>query len=359
MATNIAINTVTPRAAATSVTKALKHRRPVMLWGPPGIGKSDVIAQIGQHTNRQVIDIRLALWDPTDIKGMPYLDATTQLMNWSPPSEFPQAADSNAILFFDEIVSAPPAVQAAAYQLILNRRVGKYVLPAGVDMVAAGNREGDRGVTYKMPAPLASRFIHLEMSVSYDDWQHWAVNNAVHADVIGYLGFSKQDLMDFDPRSASRAFACPRTWTFVSELLKDEDGDDEVLMNLVSGAVGDGLAAKFMAHRKVCGRMPKPMDILEGKVDELNIKEISALYSLTVSLCYELKELCTKRSSKWYGYVDNYFKFMMDHFPTELVVMGAKVALSNYNLDIDPTKSAQFDKFFDRFGKYIYSGKED
>lgn len=359
MAASIAINTVNPKIAAKAITKAIKRRRPVMLWGPPGIGKSDVVAQIGQATNRPIIDIRLALWDPTDIKGMPYLDAETQLMNWSPPSEFPQNADSDAILFFDEIVSAPPAVQAAAYQLILNRRVGRYVLPQNVDIVAAGNREGDRGVTYKMPAPLASRFIHLEMSVSNDDWQDWAVANGVHADVVGYLGFAKQDLMDFDPKSASKAFACPRTWAFVSELLKDDDDDYEVLMNLVSGAVGDGVAAKFMAHRKVCSKMPKPADILEGKVKELKIKEISALYSLTVSLCYELKELCTKRSAKWYGYVDNYFEFMMDHFPTELVVMGAKVALSKFELDIDPAKSKQFDKFFERFGKYIYSGKEE
>jgi len=352
---NIAINTVTPKQAAKAVTKSLKHRRPVMLWGPPGIGKSDVIAQIGAATQRDVIDIRLALWDPTDIKGMPYLDVETQLMNWSPPSEFPQNADSTAILFFDEIVSAPPAVQAAAYQLILNRRVGKYVLPEGCDMVAAGNREGDRGVTYKMPAPLSSRFIHLEMNVSFDDWQDWAIDNAVHPDVVGYLGFAKQDLMDFDPKSASRAFACPRTWSFVSELLKEDEEDDITMLSLIGGAVGDGLAAKFIAHRRVCGKMPKPIDILEGRVKELKIKEVSALYALAVSLCYELKELCTKRTSKWYGYVDNYFEFMMAQFPTELVVMGAKVAVTNFNLDIDPDKSKSFNEFFERFGKYIYA----
>jgi hypothetical protein len=136
-------------------------------------------------------------------------------------------------------------------------------------------------------------------------------------------------------------------------LLK-EDEDEETLINLVSGAVGDGVAAKFIAHRRVCGKMPKPIDILEGKVDELKIKDVSALYALTVSLCYELKELCTKRTAKWYGYVDNYFEFMMAHFPTELTVMGAKVAVSKFNLDIDPAKSKSFDKFFERFGKYIY-----
>lgn len=349
---NIATNTVTPRSAARAINKAIKHRRPVMLWGPPGIGKSDVVAQLGKMSDRPVIDIRLALWDPTDIKGMPYLDPETQMMNWAAPSEFPHDPRSNAILFLDEIVSAPPAVQAAAYQLILNRRVGKYVLPEGCDIVAAGNREGDRGVTYKMPAPLASRFIHLEMEVSFDDWQEWAVDNNVHSEVLGYLGYSKRDLFDFDPKSVSRAFACPRTWSFVSNLLQEDD-QDAVLLSLISGAVGDGVATKFMAHRKICHKLPKPMDVLEGRVTKLETTEISAMYSLAINLCYELKELCTKRTAKWYAYVDRYFDFVMNNFSTELAVMGAKIALNTYQLDIDPTKCAAFDKFFDRFGKYI------
>ena len=267
---NIAIRTVTPKAATRAINKAIKHRRPVMVWGPPGIGKSDIVKQIGEATNRPVIDIRLALWDPTDIKGMPYL-TDDGVMKWANPSELPSDFASNAIIFLDEIVSAPPAVQAAAYQLILNRRVGEYQLPPNVDIVAAGNREGDRGVTFKMPAPLSNRFIHLEMTVNFDDWLDWAVNNDIHSEVVGYLSFAKQDLFDFDPKGASRAFATPRSWCFVSDLLKDDD-QDETLADLTSGAVGDGLCAKFMAHRKVCGKMPKPIDSLEGKVKEL--KEI-------------------------------------------------------------------------------------
>jgi MoxR-like ATPase len=104
----------------------------------------------------------------------------------------------------DELNSAPPAVQAAAYQLILNKRVGTYKLPAGVDIVAAGNRDGDRGVTYRMPAPLANRFVHLEAKVDFDDWQDWATLNKVHPEVVGYVGFAKQDLYDYDPKSSLR-----------------------------------------------------------------------------------------------------------------------------------------------------------
>jgi hypothetical protein len=225
--------------------------------------------------------------------------------------------------------------------------------------VAAGNREGDRGVTYRMPAPLANRFIHLEAKVDFDDFQEWAVMNAVHPEVLGYVGFAKQDLYDFDPKSPSKAFATPRSWVFVSDLLKDEDCDADTLHNLVAGAVGDGLAIKFMAHRKIAGRLPKAEDILDGKVKDLSVKEVSAMYSLTVSLCYELKDRAEKKSKGWDSMADNFFRYMMDNFPTELVVMGAKTALTNYDLPLDATKMKNFDEFHKRFGKYVLSAMEN
>ena len=211
-AQDISVRTVGPKGAKKAIRKAIQKRRPVFLWGPPGIGKSDIVKQIGDEAGREVVDVRLALWEPTDIKGIPYYNAEQGKMVWAPPSELPTEADSTAIIFLDELNSAPPAVQAAAYQLILNRRVGTYRLPDGVDVVAAGNREGDRGVTYRMPAPLANRFVHLEAKVDFDDWQEWAVNNNIHPEVVGYVGFAKQDLYDFDPKSSSKAFATPRSW---------------------------------------------------------------------------------------------------------------------------------------------------
>ena len=169
-------------------------------------------------------------------------------------------------------------MQAAAYQLILNRRVGKYRLPKNVVMVAAGNRESDKGVTYRMPTPLANRFIHLEMKTDFAAYQIWAVQNKIHQDVVGYLSFAKQDLYDFDPKSPSRSFATPRSWSFVSDFLNGNYNDD-TLMDLVAGSVGEGLAVKFIAHRKVASKLPNPTDILTGKVDTLDTDEISAMYS--------------------------------------------------------------------------------
>jgi hypothetical protein len=354
--------TVGPKGAKRSLRKAFKNKRPIFLWGPPGIGKSDIIKQLGTELDAHVIDVRLSLWEPTDIKGIPYFDSNVNKMVWAPPLELPDAEMASQhkqiVLFMDEMNSAAPAVQAAAYQLVLNRRVGTYQLPDNVVMVAAGNRESDKGVTYRMPAPLANRFVHLEMAIDWDDWQEWAVENRIHKDVVGFLTFSKKDLYDFDPKSSSRAFATPRSWSFVSELLTDDDVDTETLTDLTSGAVGEGLAVKFMAHRKHASKMPNPTDILDGKVKKMDSKEISAQYSLVVSLCYELKDLCDKNDKNWNSKVNCFFQFMMDNFETELVIMGTKLALSTYKLPLDPDEIACFDDFHAKFGKYIAQATE-
>ena len=172
----ISSRTVGPSGAKKSLRKAFQNKRPIFLWGPPGIGKSDIIKQLGAETDSHVIDVRLSLWEPTDIKGIPYFDSNDNTMRWAPPSELPSAEmakqHKNIILFLDEMNSAAPSVQAAAYQLILNRRVGTYHLPDNVVLVAAGNRETDKGVTFRMPAPLANRFVHLEMTVNSVSYTH-------------------------------------------------------------------------------------------------------------------------------------------------------------------------------------------
>jgi hypothetical protein len=354
--------TVGPKAAKKAIRKGFAKRRPIFLWGPPGIGKSDIVKQLGEDLGAHVIDVRLSLWEPTDIKGIPYFDSNDSTMRWAPPSELPDAVlaskHKQIILFMDEMNSAAPAVQAAAYQLILNRRVGTYQLPDNVVMIAAGNREADKGVTYRMPAPLANRFVHLEMRVDWEDYSFWATDNRIHKDVVGYLTFSKKDLYDFDPKSTSRAFATPRSWTFVSELLEDDDTDEGTLTDLVCGAVGEGLAIKFMAHRKVASKMPDPTDILTGKVKKMDTKEISAMYSLAVSLCYELKDASDKNAKNWNDQVNYFFKFIMDNFETELVIMSTKLALTQYNLPLDPDEIECFDDFHAKFGKYISAATE-
>jgi hypothetical protein len=173
--------------------------------------------------------------------------------------------------------------------------------------------------------------------------------------VVGNLSFAKQDLYDFDSKSSSRAFATPRSWHFVSELLEDENIDDVTATDLIAGTIGEGLAVKFMAHRKIASRLPKPEDILSGREKDLKVKEVSAMYSLVTSLCYELKDAVEKKvdDKKFHEMSDNFFKYMMDNFETELVVMGARIALTTYDLPFQPTKLKHFDEFHAKYGKYI------
>ena len=354
--------TVTSKAAKAALLRCFKTKRPAFLWGPPGIGKSELIAEITAELGGYMIDMRMATLEPTDLRGIPFYNKEKGVMDWAPPIDLPDAELAAQypviVLFLDEMNSAAPAIQAAGYQLVLNRRVGKYKLPDNVVIVAAGNRDSDKGVVYRMPSPLANRFVHLEMRVHHESWEEWAVLNKIHKDVVGYIGFAKQDLFDFDPKSSSRAFATPRSWAFVSELLSDESTSDETLLDLISGAVGEGLAGKFMAHRKIAGQLPDPTDILMGKTKELKTKEVSAMYSLTISMCYELKDAHDNAKTQgkldpWHKMVDNFFEFMMANFTTELVVLGARTALTTYNLPITPNKLTNFAEFHKRFGKYV------
>ena len=356
--------TVTSVQARKAILKAFQVKRPIFLWGPPGIGKSEVVADITEEMGGLMIDLRMAQMEPTDIRGIPFFNKELNKMDWAEPIDLPDQELASQypiiVLFLDEMNSAPPSVQAAGYQLILNRRVGKYKLPDNVVIVAAGNRDSDKGVTYRMPMPLANRFIHLEMRPDFNAWQNWAVNKGIHQDVVGYLSFAKNDMYDFNAKSSSRAFATPRSWVFVSQLLDDNDTDPDTLFNLVSGAVGEGLAIKIMAHRKVAARMPNPTDILEGKVTTLSVKEISAMYSLTTAMCYELKEANDNKveRKKFDEMAQNFFSFMMENFETELVVMGAKVALKTFKLPIEPSRLKNFDEFHKKYGKYIVNAED-
>ena len=351
--------TVNTKQARKSILQAFRVKRPIFLWGPPGIGKSDLVANITKELEGFMIDLRLGQMEPTDIRGIPFYNKDKGLMDWAPPIDLPTQEFASqypvVVLFMDEMNSAPPSVQSAAYQLILNRRIGKYVLPDNVVMIAAGNRESDKGVTFRMPTPLANRFIHQELKVNFDAWLEWAAQNKIHKDVVGYISFAKQDLYDFDAKSASRAFATPRSWTFVSELLYDETLDDDTAINMIAGTVGEGLAVKFAAHRKISARMPKPEDILSGKVNTLDVKEVSAMYSLVTSMCYELQAAVENKvpDAEFHKMADNFLGYMMKNFEVELVVMGARIALTTYNLPFLPSKLKNFDEFHERYGRYI------
>ena len=193
------VSSINPSRLKLAIQHSIARKRPLFIWGQPGIGKSELVAEVAKSQGRPLIDIRLPLMEPTDIRGIPYLaevkvyDKEGNLLRdetgvpisdkefrWSTPSDLPTDEASRALVFFDEMSAAPPSVQAATYQIILNRRIGNYVMPNDVVIVAAGNRVKDKGVAYNMPMPLANRFTHLTLEVDVDDWKEWATLNRVH-----------------------------------------------------------------------------------------------------------------------------------------------------------------------------------
>jgi len=380
---------ISPSRLRTALTHSINRKRPIFVWGPPGIGKSDIVAEVAREQNRPLIDIRLPLMEPTDVRGIPYLaevkvyDAegnlvrdesnvplTEKVFKWSNPSDLPTDPNSRALVFFDEMSAAPPSVQAATYQVILNRKIGTYELPKDVVIVAAGNRVKDKGVAYNMPMPLANRFTHVTLDVSIDDWKEWALLNRVHKDVVGYLSFQPNDLMNFQPSADSYAFATPRSWFFASELLQEpnKDGDmvdvrltDESLGDLIKGTVGEGPGIKFMTYRKQAANLPNAKDILEGKVTKLNTKQIDVMYALTTALCYELTDASkgvkedNKKNDAFQAKVDVFFRFIMDNFEDELAVMGAKTIMGTYKLPLQAPKLKNWVEFCKRYSDLIPS----
>jgi hypothetical protein len=259
------------------------HHTPVMLWGPPGVGKSQIVAQIGARHDVPVIDIRLSQMEPSDLRGIPF--RTGEHVEWATPAILPDAQrhGEEGILFLDEITSAPPSVSAAAYQLILDRRLGEYEVPDGWAIFAAGNRQGDRGVTYTMPAPLANRFSHFEFETNLDDWVAWAYANGIDERVIGFLRFRPELLFDFDPAHNPVAFPSPRSWEFAHRGLQKFGNQPAILQGTLQACVGPAAGVEIHAFVNSLDQMPDLDGIVEGT--EMAVpKEIDLQYAVAAAL---------------------------------------------------------------------------
>jgi len=223
------------------------HHTPVMIWGPPGVGKSELVAQIAQQHDVPLIDIRLSQLEPSDLRGIPF--RVENHVEWAVPLMLPDASrhGSSGIMFLDEITSATPAVSAAAYQLILDRCLGEYKVPDGWVIFAAGNRQGDRGVTYSMATPLANRFTHFDFDVNLDDWVYWAHKNHIDERIVAFLRFRPELLFDFDPAMDPTAFPTPRSWEFAHHALQKFDSGSVILSNALQACVGNAAGIEIKA----------------------------------------------------------------------------------------------------------------
>ncbi len=301
-----------PSRAKRSIDHLTKRKVPVFLWGPPGIGKSSIVSQIAKDRDIGFIDLRLSLLDPTDLRGIPFFDSKDNSAVWAKASFLPDGSVKEGILFLDELNTAAPMVQASAYQLILDRKIGEYTLPDGWAIVAAGNRESDRGVVFRMASPLANRFVHLDMEVDLEVWQTWAKTTEINATIIAFTSYRPDALFAFNTQNDSKAFATPRTWEYVNEILASVP-DDDLLLDMVSGAIGQELAASFLGFRSVASNLPDIDKILDGSCADVP-NETSALHILCTSLTMKIDE--ETRAAQ----LDNLLRYTLN-LPGEFAVM--------------------------------------
>jgi hypothetical protein len=262
---------------------------PVMLWGPPGVGKSEIIAGIAAKHDVPLIDIRLSQMEPTDLRGIPFRKGEN--VEWSVPAMLPDSArhGPKGILFLDEINAAPPSVSAAAYQLILDRKLGEYVIPEGWAIFAAGNRQGDRGVTYAMPAPLANRFTHYDVEANLDDWIGWALNHGIDARVMGFLRFRPDLLFSYDAAHNPVAFPSPRSWEYAHRALQKFTDRPDLLGDALQACVGQACGVELKAFIDNLENLPDIDGILDGTVADVP-RGIDLQYGVAAALVRRAKE---------------------------------------------------------------------
>ncbi len=259
------------------------YHTPVMLWGPPGVGKSQIVAQVAEKHVAAIVDIRLSQMEPSDLRGIPFKNG--HKVEWAIPAMLPdiEVHGETGILFIDEITSAPPSVSAAAYQLILDRRLGEYRVPEHWAIVAAGNRQGDRGVTYGMPSPLANRFSHYELDVNLDDWAGWAYQNNIDERIIAFLRFRPDLLFDFNPEHNPTAFPSPRSWEFAHRALYKFAERPQLLSSGLEACVGRSAGVELSAFIRSLENLPDIDAILSGQSDECP-DEIDLQYAIATAL---------------------------------------------------------------------------
>jgi hypothetical protein len=249
-----------------------------MIWGPPGIGKSSIVAQVAREAEMNFIDLRLSQLAPTDLRGLPVAVPPQEgdsigTSTWYPPEFLPR--DGKGILFLDELNMAPPSMQGVAQQLILDRRVGSYTVPDGWFLWAAGNRKEDRASVFEMPAPLANRFLHLTVEADFDSFKSHALESGFSEQIISFLGYRPSLLHKMD--HGCPAWPSPRTWEMASKLHR---------ANLpVDAAVGVGAGSEFLAYVAVYKDLPDFDVIINGKGSKIAFpREVSRRWATVTGL---------------------------------------------------------------------------
>lgn len=270
-----------PSQVARMVRGCIEMQIPFFMKGGVGVGKSQVALQATEELKIEFTDVRVSQMDPTDIKGFPSPDAAKNLMRWLPADFLPRKG--KGLLFFDELNSAPTAVQAACYQLFLDRKVGNYTLPPGWTVGAAGNRQSDRSIVNKVAAALNNRMVHIDFDVDIDDFVTYAMAKGIAAENIAFLRFKSNLLHSFDAASNPDAFPTPRAWFTVDKIMKHKMSQADEYA-LIQGTIGAPAAAEHAAFMRVIKELPS-VDEIKIAPDTTDVpKSPATLHALTTSL---------------------------------------------------------------------------
>lgn len=283
-----------PSLVPTAIQVCLQANRPLLLWGSPGVGKSQLVEQYTKKHGYDLIDLRLSQLDPVDLRGCPKIDLEALLTRWCPPDFLPQSG--RGILFLDEITSASQGTQAAAYQLVLDRRLGNYVVPSEWRIIGASNYMTDRAIVNQMATALRTRFTSIDVTTHSEDWCRWAMHNEIADEVIGFIRFRPEMLNEFEPRVASpnetqraaavrdsRSIATQRSWHALSDEFR-VGIPKEIELELFTGNVGAVAGAEFNAYLTNMRNMPNLDVILLNPSNARVPTEPSTKYAVSVGL---------------------------------------------------------------------------
>lgn len=333
---------ITPSIGTTELYKQLETLLlsdiPTFIHGSPGIGKSYIVNDIAKKNDLEIIDVRLSQLDAVDLRGIPSI--SDNQTKWMPPVFLPNNPDSKGILFLDELNSAPLSVQAAIYQLVLDRKIGEYTLPKGWRIICAGNKIDDKGIVFKLPSPLINRMVHIVLEAKYEDFKTWAIKNKIHPFVIGFLGF-RPDLLSTEVPSSTEtnpAFCTPRAWDMLSKIVKNID-DINAIHPIIYGTVGYGAGIELISFIKVYKTLPDIDGILTGEVDIVP-EEPSALYALCAAIIEKYNS--TEQAKNLFEYSKK--------LPVEFSVMLIKDLITK---DEDIAELEAFDEWMEKYGEYI------
>lgn len=281
---------VKPSQATSIIATLLKARLVPILCGSPGIGKSQIYQQVADMFNLLLIDVRLAQCDPSDLNGFPTI--VGKKADYVPMTTFPIEGDSipegysGWLILFDEITSAVPALQSAAYKIVLDRKIGQHKLHKNVAVCAAGNLETDNAVVEPMSTALQSRMVHLELVVDHKEWLVWAADHGINHKITSYINFKPGNLYTFSPDHTDKTYSCPRTWEFASRILNVAEEGSKDLLPMLAGAISEGVAREFLGFCKVYENLPTVAQIVVSPGTIKVPGEPSILFALSGSIAH-------------------------------------------------------------------------